>query len=188
MSIARAEQLKKDLTDKFVVVAKAVPELRRFEGLTGKVRTVNMNCRALVEFDGAVDISWYDIDPSYLQIVDAPLKKSAPEAHAAPAAEKPAAAPAAKPAGKSPLDQIRGGAAPAAPAGEKKASPLDLIRAKSAPKPPEQPAPAPEAVAAPAPAPEPPPAPVAEAPAAPKPAAANPGSTADILAAIRKKK
>lgn len=133
MSIERAERLKQELTDKWVVVSDNAPELKRFANFTGKVRTVNMNCRALVEFDGGVDIGWYDIDPSFLKVVDGPKPKKAPAAHA----EKPAAkaAPAAKPAaapasGGSPLDKIRaagGGAAPkAAPAG---GSPLDKIRA-----------------------------------------------------------
>ncbi len=74
MSIARAEQLKRDLTDKFVVVADGVPELRRFRGLTGRVKTVNMSCRVLVQFDGPADIGWYDIDPSYLAVVDGAVK------------------------------------------------------------------------------------------------------------------
>ena len=212
MSIALAEQLKKDLTDRYVVVAEGVPELRRFQGLTGTVKTVNMNGRALVQFDGAVDISWYDIDPAYLHVVDAPLKKEKPEAHAAPAKAAPAAS-AAKPAGQSPLDAIRakaaGGAAAPAPAaaGEKKASPLDQIRAGAA-----KPAAAPAAGGSPldkiraaqaaktaeapvASAPEaaaaveaPAPAEAAPAPAAPPPSASpQPKSTADILAAIRKK-
>ena len=164
MSIDHAEQLKIDLTDKWVVVADGVPELRRFAGFNGKVRTVNMNCRALVEFDGSEDIGWYDIDPSYLTVIDAPRMKEAPKAEAKtaakPAAQKAAggaspldmirkggSAPAAKKAagGGSPLDQIRkGGAAkPAAAGGEKKLSPLDQIR-KSAGAPA---APAPEAAA-----------------------------------------
>ncbi len=146
MSIAQAERLKSELTDKYVVVAEGVPELRRFVGLTGTVKTVNMSCRALVQFDGPVDISWYDIDPAYLMVVDAPLPKKSeakPEAKAAEARKNPqprnplararwmpsappeppkAAAPAAAPAAAkpSPLDMIRkqvaGGAAPAAAA------------------------------------------------------------------------
>lgn len=142
MSIERAEKLKELLTDKFVVVDATVPELRRFENWTGKVRTVNMNCRALVEFDGPVDIGWYDIDPDFLKVVEAPVKK-APAAHSAPKATpadaKPAAKPAAAPAaGKSPLDAIRaqqsakaGTATTAAAAGK---SPLDAIRAQQAAK------------------------------------------------------
>ena len=138
MSIERAEQLKRELTDKWVVVASQVPELRRFAELTGKVRTVNMNCRALVEFDGPEDISWYDIDPQFLTVVDEPRPKKQEEPKAKPTAEKKAAAPAAAPAGGSPLDQIRAGGggagkpAAAAPAG---GSPLDKIRAGGAAKP-----------------------------------------------------
>ena len=138
-TIEKAERLKKELTDKWVVVANA-PELKRFANLTGKVKTVNMNCRALVEFDGPVDIGWYDIDTSYLTVVDGPKPKKA-EAHgeAKPAAK--AAAPAvAKPAaaggGGSPLDKIRAaGAKPAeaaAPTPAAGGSPLDKIRAASA--------------------------------------------------------
>lgn len=128
MSIERAEKLKRELTDKWVVVADQVPELRRFASMTGKVKTVNMNCRALVEFDNNVDISWYDIDPEFLTIVDGPRpkKKPAAEEKAKPAPAK-KAAPGAAPAGGSPLDQIRAGsAAKPAAAG---ASPLDQIRA-----------------------------------------------------------
>ena len=137
MTIAQAETLKRDLTDKYVLVQDGVPELRRFAGLTGVVKTVNMNGRALVQFDGPVDISWYDIDPAYLKVVDAPLpKKKAHEGKPAPEAvktEKP------KPAagGKSPLELARAqGAAGAKPAGEKpaekKLSPLELARQQGA--------------------------------------------------------
>ena len=149
MSIDLAEKLKEKLTDKFVLVDASVPELKRFANWTGKVKTVNMNCRALVEFDGPVDISWYDIDPAYLTVVDAPVKR------AAPAAKAPAA-PAAKPAptaGKSPLDAIRAqqaAAQPAAAAGAKP-SPLDMIRKQQAAKAKEvDTAPTTEVVAAPA--------------------------------------
>ena len=92
MSIEHAEQLKKELTDKWVVVTSGIPELRRFESLTGRVKTVNMNCRALVEFDGPEDISWYDIDPGALTVVDAPRPKEKP----APVAKEAKATPAAK--------------------------------------------------------------------------------------------
>jgi hypothetical protein len=107
----QAELLKKQYTDKFVVVKSGVPELKRFQGLTGVVKTVNMSCRALVMFDGPADIGWYDIDPAYLTLVDAPApKKVEAKAEKAAPVEK-AAAPAAK-----------------APAGEKKLSPLEMIR------------------------------------------------------------
>ena len=110
MSIEAAEKFKADLTDKFVVVQENVPELRRFAGLTGKVKTVNMSCRALVEFDGPADISWYDIDPAYLKVIDEPLKKqAAPTKSAAQAETKPAAKKSAgqKVGGKSPLELAR---------------------------------------------------------------------------------
>lgn len=208
MSIARSEQLKKELTDKFVVVADGIPELRRFNGLTGKVKTVNMNGRALVEFDGAVDIGWYDIEPSFLKVVSEPLKKAAPEKPAKPAASAAAPAEAKKPAGKSPLEMARAQgsakAAAPAPAGEKKLSPLEQARLQgakkaegaAAPAAERKPSPleqarqqgAPKAEAAPAPA-------AAPAEAAPEPAAAKPaakasavdrpGSTAEIIALAR---
>ena len=178
MSIERAEKLKELLTDKFVVVDADVPELRRFENWTGKVRTVNMNCRALVEFDGPVDIGWYDIDPDYLKVVDAPVQKTAPAQHkAAPAEAKPAAAKPAAAAGKSPLDAIRAqqagkaGGAPAAAAPGAKLSPLDMIRKQQAAKAGGAPAAAPvETAVAPV---EPTPAPAVEAPVVNAPAAAT---------------
>ena len=71
----QAELLKKQYTDKYVVVKPGVAELRRFDGLTGVVKTVNMSCRALVLFDGPADIAWYDIDPAFLTVVDAPAPK-----------------------------------------------------------------------------------------------------------------
>lgn len=188
MSIAQAEVLKRDLTDKYVVVKKGVAELRRFDGLTGQVKTVNMNGQVLVQFDGPVDISWYDIHPNYLQIVDAPQPKAKAEAKAekAPAAEKAAPKPAAAAGEKklSPLEQARlqgaGGAAkPGAPAA-KKPSPLDLARAQGAPK-------AAPAAAAPSVDEAPVAAPAAAAPkaAASKPALTRPGSTAEIIALAR---
>lgn len=136
MSIDQAEKLKRELTDKWVVVADGVPELRRFTDLTGQVKTVNMNCRALVEFDGPEDIGWYDIDPQFLTVVDGPRPKKKAEEKAKPEAKAAPKAVAAAPAGGSPLDAIRassgGGAKPAAPAG---GSPLDAIRAGGAAKP-----------------------------------------------------
>lgn len=111
MSIELAERLKREWTDRFVVVKKGIPELRRFSGLVGQVRTVNMNCRLLVEFKSPADISWYDIDPAFVKTVPAPEPNKVPEevevsrGKAAPAA--PAAANAAASASGSPLDRIR---------------------------------------------------------------------------------
>lgn len=130
MMIAEAEVLKKNLTDKYVVVNQSVPELRRFIGLTGRVKTVNMNCRALVEFDGPVDITWYDIDPSCLTVVDAPQPK---QAKAEERKETKAAAPKkAATGGASPLELARQQGAAGAGGEAKKLSPLELARQQGA--------------------------------------------------------
>ncbi len=159
MSIALAEQLKKEWTDKYVVVNDGTPELKRFAGLTGTVRTINMNGRALVEFDGPVDIGWYDIDPSFLKVVTEPVKKKAPEPHAKPAAAAAPAPAAPKPAGEkklSPLELARqqGAAAKAAGDAVKKPSPLEQARQQGAAKAEAAEAPAAESVVAAAPAPK----------------------------------
>ncbi len=73
MVFEHAEKLKTEYTDKYVIVDQERPELCRFNGLTGTVRTVNMNGRALVEFDGFENIGWYDIDIDYLKVIDEPL-------------------------------------------------------------------------------------------------------------------
>jgi hypothetical protein len=70
MSIELAEALKRKLTGKKVIVDPACPELMRFAKWTGIVKTVNMNCKALVQFDGPADEGWYDIDPAYLTVVE----------------------------------------------------------------------------------------------------------------------
>ena len=188
MSFETVERLKRDFTDKWVTVDAGTPELKRFVGLSGRIKTINMNGRALVQFDGPVDISWYDIDLSYLKVIEAPLPKKVAEKHAEPAAKKPAAAPAAAAAApgaakKSPIEIMReaaaakaaaaagGTAAPAAPAAKK--SPIEIIREAAAAKAAAAaaaggaaatpaPAAAPVAAAEPAPAPAP-----AAAPAAP---------------------
>ena len=133
-TIEKAERLKKELTDKWVTVAANAPELKRFANLTGKVKTVNMNCRALVEFDGSVDIGWYDIDTSFLTVVDGPQPKKAPAHAEKPAAKAPPAV--AKPgtpaAGGSPLDKIRAAGSSPAAAPAAGGSPLDKIRAAGA--------------------------------------------------------
>jgi len=102
------EQMKRAYTDKYVLVDATRPELARFRDVVGRVKTVNMSGRALVEFDDYhVNIGWYDIDPEFLKVVDKPppkpakteAKKAAPKI--APAAkEKPAAKAAAAPAAK----------------------------------------------------------------------------------------
>jgi hypothetical protein len=55
------EQLKKEWTDQYVLVKPDRPELKRFEGVVGRVVTVNWNCKALIDFQ---DGGWYDITAS----------------------------------------------------------------------------------------------------------------------------
>ncbi|MDB5392351.1 MAG: hypothetical protein JWM11_7997 [Planctomycetaceae bacterium] len=135
MSFEMVEKLKREYTDKWVIVDPNTAELKRFVGLSGRVKTVNMSGRALVQFDGPVDISWYDIDLSYLKLIDAPLPKKSTEKHAE-AEKKPAAA--AKPAapaasGKSPLELARAQGAAGSGAAVKK-SPVELAREQGAAK------------------------------------------------------
>jgi hypothetical protein len=120
MVFDQIESLKQQYTDKYVVVDDSRPELARFRGLAGQIKTVNMSGRALVEFDAYNNIGWYDIELDFLKVVDKPPPKPVEE-HAKPA--KPAAAK----------------AAPAKPkaepvAGEKKLSPLEMARAQGAAK------------------------------------------------------
>ncbi|WP_145263288.1 hypothetical protein [Calycomorphotria hydatis] len=67
--IEAAEALKREWTGKRVTVDDSQPSLRRFAGREGVVKTVNMNGHALIEFDGTVDISWYDVDLAHLREV-----------------------------------------------------------------------------------------------------------------------
>jgi hypothetical protein len=104
--VDQIDDLKQKYTDKYVVVDAGRPELARFRDTYGTVKTVNMSGRALVEFaDYHLNIGWYDIDPSYLKLIDAPLAPKPKEAAPAkaPAAQKPpgkAASAAGKPAAK----------------------------------------------------------------------------------------
>lgn len=122
MVFEQIEQLKRQYTDKYVVVDATRPELARFRDRTGQVKTVNMSGRALVQFDGGDNnIGWYDIGLDFLKVVDKPLPK--PAAEEKPARETKPAAPA-----KS------GGSAAPAPVGEKKPSVAEMARAGGAPK------------------------------------------------------
>lgn len=66
------EKLKSEWTDKYVVVTGNRPELARFDGYTGQVKTVNMSGRGLVQFDAWNNIGWYDIDVEFLKQVPKP--------------------------------------------------------------------------------------------------------------------
>jgi hypothetical protein len=149
MVFENIEKLQREWTDKYVVVDESRPELRRFRGMTGTVKTVNFSGKALVQFDANNNIAWYDIDPSCLKVIDAPLPKAEPKAEAKPKAAKPvteAKAAAPKPDAKKPdsvkasgmsvadmLAAARGNkpAAPKAeaPSGEKKSSTADILAA-----------------------------------------------------------
>ena len=100
MVFEHIEKLQREFTDKYVVVRDGRPELDRFHGLTGQVKTINMSGRALVEFDGFNNIGWYDIEVDFLKVVDAPVAKPAKEA--APKKAAPKKAPAKKPAAAAP--------------------------------------------------------------------------------------
>ncbi len=92
MVFEQIEQLRRKYTDKWVVVDDSQPELRRFRGATGIVKTVNMSGRALVEFDLYENIGWFDIDPDFLKVVERPadqVEPTAEKAAAKPAAAKP---------------------------------------------------------------------------------------------------
>ncbi|QDU91514.1 hypothetical protein Pla175_49430 [Pirellulimonas nuda] len=122
MNAEQVESLKQQLTDQFVTVDPDRPELARFRGLTGRVKTVNMNGRALVEFDGYVkNIGWFDIAPQCLTVVSAPAGARAAQRKAPqPKLAQP------KPAGDKPKPPTAKTPAPAS--GEKKLSPLELAR------------------------------------------------------------
>lgn len=124
MSIQRAEELKREWTDKCVTVRTGVPELRRFEGRSGRVKTVNMNCRLLVQFDAPADISWYDIDPEFLIVIAETSDHSATE----PAAAKPGRP---KDSGSPTTATTHSAAAAKSPA-TGSGSPLDRIRQQAA--------------------------------------------------------
>src|SRR6476469_7555796 len=97
----KIEQMKRDYTDKYVLVDGNRPELARFRDVVGRVKTVNMNGRALVEFDDYhLNIGWFDIAPEYLKVVDKPPPRDKKAEAKAKADAKPAAAKAAAPAAK----------------------------------------------------------------------------------------
>lgn len=172
------EKLKREFTDKYVVVDEGRPELSRFKGMTGLIKTVNMSGKALVRFDADNNIGWYDIGLDFLKVVPKPEPKPEDEKHAKKAA--PAAKAAAAPK-------------PAAPAGEKKLSVAEQLRAAAAAKAAGAAPAAPKAAPAPAPEPVAEAEPVVEEKPAVKPAEKKPAgdgkklSTAEILAALRKK-
>ena len=99
MAFDHIEKIKQEYTDKYVVVDGDRPELARFTGEVGQVKTVNMSGRALVEFvDYHLNIGRYDIDLDYLKVVDKPAPKEKTAEAKKPAAKP--AAPSSGPAGR----------------------------------------------------------------------------------------
>jgi hypothetical protein len=138
MLAEQVEKMKRDYTDKYVLVDPTRPELARFRDVVGRVKTVNMNGRALVEFDDYhLNIGWYDIAPEYLKVVDQPPPKpakteakKAPAAKAAPVEKKAAGAAPAKSAGKPSVADILAAARGNKPAG---GAPAAKPKAEAAP-------------------------------------------------------
>jgi hypothetical protein len=58
---ARHEEIKREWIDQYVQVNPQYPELKRFEGIVGRVVTVNWNNKAVVDFQ---DGGWYDVTAS----------------------------------------------------------------------------------------------------------------------------
>ena len=59
--LAVHEALKREWTDAFITVNPDRPELKRFDGMIGRVVTVNFNNKALIDF---ADGGWYDVTAS----------------------------------------------------------------------------------------------------------------------------
>ena len=127
------EQTKRHYTDRYVSVDSQRPELARFAGLVGRVKTVNMSGRALVEWvDYHQNCGWYDIPVQDLKLVEKPTEPEPAQAIKPPAAAVKKAA-----SGLSPLEQLRQQAAAqkasatpapqANPAGSGKPSTSDIL-------------------------------------------------------------
>jgi len=73
--LAAHEALKREWTDQYVTISPGRVELKRFEGIVGRVVTVNYNNKAVVDFQ---DGGWYDISAStdYLIKVDPAVAKA----------------------------------------------------------------------------------------------------------------
>ena len=65
----RIEKLKQEYAGQYVVIDTECAELARLKDIVGRVRTVNFNGRALVEFDGP-DRTWHDLELEYLKVID----------------------------------------------------------------------------------------------------------------------
>ena len=77
----RYEEIKREWTDQYVEVNPERPELKRFQGIIGRVVTVNCGLKALIDFQ---DGGWYDIAASaeYLRKLDPAEAKAKYDANA----------------------------------------------------------------------------------------------------------
>lgn len=126
MPVPAIDQLKSQYTDQYVAVDPARPELARFRGAVGQVKTVNMNGRALVQFlDYHLNTGWYDIALGSLKIVDAPPK----DATAKPEAKRGHDKPVGKAAPTAGDKQVKDAAVQSE---TKKLSPLEMARMQGA--------------------------------------------------------
>ncbi|MGC1272712.1 MAG: hypothetical protein WBC44_03320 [Planctomycetaceae bacterium] len=107
MEPAAIERLKREWTGRRVEAVGPSPALRRFAGRAGTVITVNMNGRALVQFDGGVDITWYDLAIEDLRTVIAPTRGRDAGKHATPVPAIAAPAPEAAAASIQPMTHQR---------------------------------------------------------------------------------
>jgi hypothetical protein len=73
----RVEKLRGEYTGKHVVVDGDCPELARYKGVLGQVKTVNCNGLALVQFDADNDRGWHDVEIDHLKVVDNPERRLA---------------------------------------------------------------------------------------------------------------
>ena len=104
---ARPEALKAFWTGRTVAVREPTGVRARFAGRVGRVRTVNMNGRCLVQFAGD-DETWYDLDPRDLaETAEVPEQTPPPvkpavgeEPKGVPESKRPAKPQAAKDGGK----------------------------------------------------------------------------------------
>ena len=112
MNGERVEKLKREYTGQRVVVESGRPELAQLADRQGRVKTINFNGRALVQFDGA-DVGWHDVELDYLKVIE----DSEPE----PAGRDPDQAAVEKPAGRG-ADSVK------KPQATEKLSRLELAR------------------------------------------------------------
>ena len=71
MSPNDLEKLNQQYAGKRVLVDARRPELARLADVHGRVVAINLNGRALVQFEGP-DRGWYDIDPDFLKLEPSP--------------------------------------------------------------------------------------------------------------------